>query len=188
MFLLLTYKSIIQWLIKNGFNREGLQTLADLQGDGDPTSPRIVDAFEKIKLIVQAECAAKQVTWIELFTKFWRQTLVAVTGQLFAQLNGINAVLFFLPIILVRSGKTVEDSLKFSFIAAWCYCAGTVPAIWAVEWSRKKWLMITTIGLIVALSAIGSTQLVSEGFPRGHEKMEYSNVIFTFFCVCEFYL
>lgn len=184
--LLLTYESLIQWLIKNGFNREGLQTLADLQGDGDPTSPRIVESYEKIKLIVQAECTAKQATWTDLFTKFWRQTLVAVTGQLFAQLNGINAVLFFLPIILVRAGKTVEDALKFAFIAAICYCAGTVPAIWAVEWSRKKWLLITTIALIVALSVIGSAQLVSEDLPRGNEKIVYSNVIFTFFCVCEF--
>ncbi|KAF8326663.1 uncharacterized protein EI90DRAFT_2999241 [Cantharellus anzutake] len=172
-----------RWLVRNGFENEGLQTLADLHGNGDVTSPEIVTAFKKMKLIIQMEDDAKQASWRDLFTKFWRQTLMGVSGQMFAQLNGINAVLFFLPIILIRSGKTVEESLKFSFIAAWCYCGGTVPAMWGVEWSRKKWLLGTTLALIVALSVIGSTQLVSEGFPRGPTKTEYSNVIFSFFCI-----
>ena len=80
-----------RWLIKNGFYEEGLATLADLQSDGNPDSEGIKETYKEIVAAIEFEKdLGGDCTWSQLFTEYTRRTVMGVTSQMFAQLNGIN--------------------------------------------------------------------------------------------------
>ena len=85
-----------RWLIKNGFRKEGLEAIADLQGNGDVRDAKIIKVYEDIVKAIEYEASfGGEATWGELFTKYTRRTIMGVTSQMFAQLNGINVCSYF---------------------------------------------------------------------------------------------
>jgi hypothetical protein len=125
-----------RWLIKSGFKTEGLWALADLQGDGDITSPVVAENYS---LIVEAlefelqQAEKEDATWKELFVKYSRRTFVGVTSQMFSQLNGINAILHFMPENFDRAGYSSQESLLYAGACAILYCAGTIPTLFYID-------------------------------------------------------
>jgi MFS family permease len=80
-----------RWLIKNGFMEEGLATLVDLQGDGSDNDEKVVLTYQEIVAAIEFEGnIGKSPTWWEIFTQYTRRTVMGITSQMFAQLNGIN--------------------------------------------------------------------------------------------------
>lgn len=90
-----------RWLIQNGFEAEGLWTLADLHGAGDVTHSDITASFHTMidTIAFENKEMRTEATWKELFTQYARRTIIGITSQMFAQLNGINAILHFLSVV-----------------------------------------------------------------------------------------
>lgn len=85
-------------LIKNNFKTEGLWTLADLHGHGDVTDIKVYETYSEIlNTLEYEERESSEASWGELFTRYRKRTFIAITSQMFAQLNGVNAILHFLP-------------------------------------------------------------------------------------------
>jgi hypothetical protein len=81
-------------LIKNGFYEEGLATLADLQADGNLEDPSVKETYQEIVAAIRfEEKLGGDCSWKELFTVYTRRTVMGITSQMFAQLNGINVSL-----------------------------------------------------------------------------------------------
>jgi len=90
-----------RWLVKNGFYGEGLATLADLQTDGDPNNERVKETYKEIVAAIEFEKElGGDSSWRQIFTQYTRRTVMGITSQMFAQLNGIN----------VRVNRPVECS------------------------------------------------------------------------------
>ncbi len=175
-----------RWLIKNGFNTEGLATLADLQGTGDITDPKILKTYEEIVAAIQYESsfARGEAGWRDLFTQYTRRTIMGITSQMFAQLNGINAILYFLPTVLLHAGFDIPRSLLYSGICAIVYVLGTVPALFLVDsWGRRPLLISGSIGMIACLSIMGGLQFHVHAIPRGPGRLPTANSIFSFVCL-----
>jgi hypothetical protein len=81
-----------RWLIRNGFHEEGLATLADLHGDGDINDKVIEATYREIAAAIELENMETENApgWLQMFTRYGRRTFMAITSQMFAQLNGIN--------------------------------------------------------------------------------------------------
>jgi MFS family permease len=94
-----------RWLIKNGFQRQGMLTLADLHAKGDIYDPLVTNSYASIQAAITLESHIGEATWSQLFTQYTRRAVVGITCQLFAQFNGINAILYFLPENLTRERK-----------------------------------------------------------------------------------
>lgn len=100
-------------LIKNGFQQEGMLTLADLHAKDDIYDPLVTKPYAGIQAAIILESYIGEVTWGQLFTQYTCCAIVSITChcQLFTQFNGINAILYFLPENLTRAGFTVSRSL-----------------------------------------------------------------------------
>ena len=120
-----------------------------------------------------------EATWAQLFTQYTRRTVVGITCQLFAQFNGINAILYFLPENLSRAGFDVGRSLLYSGACALVYCAGTVPTMFMVDrWGRRLFLLVGSVGLAAALALVGGLQYYEETLPLGSSRMSSADGIF----------
>ena len=161
-----------RFLIKNGFHDEGRRVLADLHADGDIDAPHIDATCAEIRDTVALEAAAGETTWAELFRTYSRRTLVGITCQLFAQCNGINAILYFLPENLTRAGFTTQRSLLFAAVAAILYCLGTIPTMFGIDkLGRRTFLIVGSVGLAVGLSVVGGLQLYVDKLSVGDAHM-----------------
>ncbi|KAF8268265.1 general substrate transporter [Lactarius quietus] len=173
-----------RWLIKNGFEMEGLATLADLHGTGDIYDPAIQASYAEIAATLEREKMLGEATWGQLFKQYTRRTVIGITCQLFAQFNGINAILYFLPENLGRAGFTVPRALLYSGACALVYCAGTIPTMFLIDkWGRRFFLLIGSVLLAMALAIIGGLQYYSSTLPFGDARLPTANGIFAAVCV-----
>lgn len=173
-----------RWLVQHGYRDEALQALADLHGNGDPTDPHIVKQFDDIETTINVEKAMGEVGWMELFRQYPRRCLVGISCQSFAQSNGINVILYYLPENLTRAGLSIQKSLLYSGACAIIYCAGTLPTmVWIDKWGRRKFLLFGSIGLAAALAVIGALQFRIDGLPQGGVRVPTANVFFAFVCL-----
>lgn len=77
-----------------------------------------------------------------MFGRYRRRTMMAITGQMFAQLNGINVISFYLPSTLSKAGYTTKQALLYNAANSVIYCAATIPTwILADRWGRRPLLM-----------------------------------------------
>ena len=175
-----------RWLVANGFEEEGLHVLADLHAAGDTRRPHIVATYVEIAAAVDYERKMGQATWRQIFRQYTRRCIVGITCQMFAQLNGINAILYFLPSNLTRAGFTISRSLLYAGACALVYCSGTIPAMFLIDrWGRRTILLIGSIVLAVSLSIVGALQYHSNTLPEGPARIPVADGLF--FGVC-FYL
>jgi len=175
-----------RWLVANGFEQEGLRVLADLHGSGDTKSPHIVATYVDIVAVVEYERTMGEATWRQLFRQYTRRSIVGITCQMFAQLNGINAILYFLPSNLTRAGFSIARSLLYAGACAIIYCSGTIPAMFLIDyWGRRTILLIGSVVLAASLSIVGALQYYSNSLPEGPARIPVANGLF--FGVC-FYL
>lgn len=78
-----------------------------------------------------------------MFTVYRKRTIIGVTVQMFAQLNGINIISFYLPSTLAAAGFGERKSLLYTACNALPYTAATVVTWWlADKWGRKPLLIL----------------------------------------------
>lgn len=168
-----------RWLLKSGFEREALKTLADLHGTGDTEDHDIQSTFLEIAAAIKYEEALGEAGWRQLFTDYTRRTIMGITCQLFAQFNGINALLYFLPTDLGRAGFSVSRALLFSGVSAIIYCLGTIPTMFLIDrWGRRPFLLTGSFILAACFAAIGGLQYRVDSLPVGPQRLPYANGIF----------
>jgi MFS family permease len=168
-----------RWLIKNGFKHAGFSALADLHADGDLCDPVVLETYASIDTAILLEEDMGQASWGQLFSQYTRRAVIGMTCQLFAQFNGINAVLYYLPENLARAGFSVSRSLLYSGICALVYCAGTIPTMFLVDrWGRKAFLLLGSAGLAGALALIGGLQFHADSLAEGTARLSTADGIF----------
>ena len=177
-----------RWLIKNGFQMEGLGTLADLHGTGDMSDPVIQASYAEIAATVEREKTLGEASWSQVFKQYTRRAIIGITCQLFAQFNGINAILYFLPENLGRAGFTIPRALLYSGACALVYCAGTIPTMLLIDkWGRKIFLVVGSCALAIALAVIGGLQYHANTLPFGDARIPTADGIFAAVCVYLFF-
>lgn len=97
----------------------------------------------EIKEAVKYEASLGQSTWGEMFTRYRKRTLVGITAQMFAQLNGINVISFYLPTTLANAGFDDRKSLLYTAANSIPYVAATILTWWlADKWGRRPLLIL----------------------------------------------
>jgi MFS family permease len=90
-----------------------------------------------------------------MFTRYRKRTIVGITVQMFAQLNGINIISFYLPSTLAAAGFDERKSLLYTAANAIPYTAATI-ATWylADRWGRKPLLILGGVLMTVLLAIV----------------------------------
>ncbi|KAJ7905909.1 general substrate transporter [Mycena leptocephala] len=160
-----------RWLIQNGFKTEGLWTLADLHARGDVTDEGVNHTYYAIVDTLEMEertgdGAGTAAPWSALFRNYPRRTLIGLTARMFAQLNGINAILHFLPEHLAQAGFSIPHALFFAGCCSLLYSLGTLPAILFIDkLGRRRFLIVGSIALACSLTLVGCLQLYVDRWP-----------------------
>ncbi|KAF9532893.1 hypothetical protein CPB83DRAFT_903395 [Crepidotus variabilis] len=173
-----------RWLVKNGFKRAGMTALANLHSKGDVYDPVVLKTYDCIEAAIIVEDVMGEATWGQLFSQYTRRSAVGITCQLFAQFNGINAVLYYLPENLTRAGFDIGRSLLYAGACALIYCAGTIPTMFFVDkWGRVPFLLVGSVGLAAALAIVGGLQYYADSLPEGIEMLPAADGIFAGVCL-----
>jgi MFS family permease len=144
-----------RWLAKAGFFKESLQTIADLHSNGDIEDEGVQRVFLEIQEAVRFEETLGSAGWGEMFTVYRKRTIVGITVQMFAQLNGINIISFYLPSTLADAGFDTKKSLLYTAANAVPYTAATVATWWLADhWGRKPLLITGGIAMAVLLAVV----------------------------------
>ncbi|KAK5999208.1 Major facilitator-type transporter ecdD [Cladobotryum mycophilum] len=145
-----------RWLARNGFTKECLQTVADLHTpDGNTQAPHVQKVMLEIQEATRYEATLGESTWGEMFTRYRKRTLVGITAQMFAQLNGINVISFYLPTTLASAGFSQEKSLLYTAANSIPYVSATILTWWlADKWGRRPLLMLGGVLMAIALCIV----------------------------------
>ncbi|CAI0647772.1 unnamed protein product [Colletotrichum noveboracense] len=109
----------------------------------------------EISEAVRYEATLGQSSWREMFTRYRKRTIVGITAQMFAQLNGINVISFYLPTTLAKAGMSQSKSLLYTAANSIPYVAATTLSWWLADrWGRRPLLILGGILMAIALSIV----------------------------------
>lgn len=90
-----------------------------------------------------------------MFTVYRKRTIVGITVQMFAQLNGINIISFYLPSTLAAAGFDNRKSLLYTGANSIPYVAATIVMWWLADrWGRRGPLILGGIAMAVLLGIV----------------------------------
>lgn len=152
-----------RWLLNHDHDVEGLIVIADLHSDGDVQDQRAKDEYHTIKetvLISRMEGEGKSYT--KVFKRYRRRMLIAMSSQMFAQLNGINVISYYAPLVFEQAGWVGRQAILMTGINGVIYILSTLPP-WSLvdKWGRKPILMVGGIFMGLALVSISLSLLAN---------------------------
>lgn len=138
-------------MIERGQHQEGRALLQRLRG--------VADVDEEFNDLVSASEASKKVEhpWRNLVESKYRFYLVmAIAIPLFQGLSGINAVIFYVPLLFNSVGFGTDASLISAVITGGVNVLGTVVSIYAVDkWGRRFLFIQGGIQMLICQIVVG---------------------------------
>ena len=137
-----------RWLISNNREQEAKSIITKVAGE-----KRAASQVKEIKEVISEETSK----FSDLFKGGYKTALViAVALSIFSEMSGITVVFFYGPTILEKAGLSLGDSLGGFAIIGIVNVVFTVIALWLMDIAgRKKLLLVGTVGVIIAHTAIG---------------------------------
>lgn len=90
-----------------------------------------------------------------MFRKYSKRVFIAMSAQALAQLNGINVISYYAPLVFEQAGWVGQKAILMTGINGMTYLASTIPPWYLVDrWGRRVILLSGAIAMIFALSAI----------------------------------
>ncbi|EDK45198.1 hypothetical protein LELG_03377 [Lodderomyces elongisporus NRRL YB-4239] len=132
-----------RWLLNHDHDLEGMIVIADMYADGDVEDDHAKSEYRQIKegvLIDRIEGGERSYEY--LFKKYAKRLSVACFGLMFSQLNGINLISYYAPMIFESAGWVGRKAIFMTGINSIVYVASTIPPWYLVDsWGRKPLLM-----------------------------------------------
>jgi len=123
------------------------------------------EEFFLMKVSVQeeeAEVAAgasnKNFPWVDFFTvpRCRRAIIYANTMILLGQLTGVNAIMYYMSVLMNQIGFDPERANYMSLVGGGALLIGTIPAIFLMETcGRRFWAILMLPGFFIGLVLIG---------------------------------
>ncbi|VVT48871.1 uncharacterized protein SAPINGB_P001991 [Magnusiomyces paraingens] len=144
-----------RWLLDHDHDDAGLRVIADLHGGGDVHHPRARQEFREIKDSVLLARLEGERSYTQMWRRYKKRVLIAMSSQMFAQLNGINVISYYAPLVFEQAGWVGRQAILMTGINSLVYILSTIPP-WYVSdrWGRRFILMSGALVMAVALSLI----------------------------------
>ncbi|KAE9408206.1 general substrate transporter [Gymnopus androsaceus JB14] len=140
-----------RWCIDTDKDAEGMRILVDLHG-GDPEDPTAIAEFKEIKdRVIEERDSGASRSYVEMWKKYKRRVLLAMSSQAFAQLNGINVISYY-----AQAGWIGRDAILMTGINSLIYILSTLPPWYLVDrWGRRPILLSGAVVMAISLTATG---------------------------------
>ncbi|GLA48463.1 hypothetical protein AnigIFM63604_003981 [Aspergillus niger] len=144
-----------RWLLDNDHDEEGMVVIANLYGGGDLHSDKARQEYREIKMNVLLQRQEGERSYTDMFRRYYKRVLIAMSAQALAQLNGINVISYYAPLVFESAGWAGRDAILMTGINAISYLASTVPPWYLVDrWGRRPILLSGAVAMIISLSLI----------------------------------
>jgi hypothetical protein len=144
-----------RWLLDNDHDEEGMVVIANLYGKGDLHNPEAQREYREIKMNVLITRQEGERSYVDMFKRYNRRVLIAMSAQALAQLNGINVISYYAPLVFESAGWAGRDAILMTGINGLTYLASTVPPWYLVDgWGRRPILLSGALAMVLSLSAI----------------------------------
>lgn len=152
-----------RWLLNHDHDVEGLIVIADLHSDGDVQDHRAHEEYRGIKetvLISRLEGERKSYSYV--FKRYRTRMLIAMSSQMFAQLNGINVISYYAPMVFEQAGWVGREAILMTGINGIIYVISTIlPWHLVDKWGRKPILLTGAIVMGMALLSISFSLFIN---------------------------
>ncbi|RDW69183.1 putative MFS monosaccharide transporter [Aspergillus mulundensis] len=144
-----------RWLLDNDHDEEGMVVIANLYGKGDLHNPEAQKEYREIKMNVLITRQEGERSYADMFRRYNKRVLIAMSAQALAQLNGINVISYYAPLVFESAGWAGRDAILMTGINGLIYLASTVPPWYLVDrWGRRPILLSGALAMVLSLSAI----------------------------------
>jgi sugar porter (SP) family MFS transporter len=144
-----------RWLLDNDYDEEGMVVIANLHGGGDVFNPVARQEFRDIKETVLLHRLEGERSYADMWKKYKKRVLIAMSSQAFAQLNGINVISYYAPLVFEQAGWVGRDAILMTGINGIIYVLSTIPPWYLADrWGRRIILMSGAVVMAIALSLI----------------------------------
>ena len=144
-----------RWLLDNDHDEEGIVVIANLYGKGDIHSTNARDEYREIKMNVLLQRQEGERSYSDMFKRYYKRVFIAMSAQALAQLNGINVISYYAPLVFEQAGWTGRDAILMTGINSMTYLASTVPPWYIVDRLGRRFILLSgAIAMIISLSAI----------------------------------
>lgn len=151
-----------RWLLDNDHDKEGLLVLGNLHGGGDVNHPEAQQEFRDIKESVLLERLEGERTYRYMWRRYKKRVLIAMSSQAFAQLNGINVISYYAPLVFEEAGWKGRNAILMTGINGLIYIASTIPPWYLADrWGRRLILLSGAIIMALALSCISISMYIA---------------------------
>ncbi|TYJ53900.1 hypothetical protein B9479_005449 [Cryptococcus floricola] len=144
-----------RYLVDTDQEVEGLAVIADFQGkalDADTVQAE----YKEIRDAVLADRAVGDRSYKALWRRYKGRVLIAMSSQLFAQLNGINVISYYAPLVFEQAGWIGRDAILMTGINALCYVASSLPPWYLMDRAGRRPILLTgAVAMSIALTATG---------------------------------
>jgi hypothetical protein len=141
--------------LDNDHDEEGIVVIANLYGKGDIHNPKARDEYREIKMNVLLQRQEGERSYRDMFKRYSRRVFIAMSAQALAQLNGINVISYYAPLVFEEAGWYGRKAILMTGINAITYLLSTIPPWYIVDTlGRRKILLSGALMMALSLSAI----------------------------------
>lgn len=155
-----------RWLLDHDHDIEGMIVISDLYADGVVEDEVAKFEYRQIKenvLIQRVEGGER--SYLYMFSRYKKRLSVACFSQMFAQLNGINIVSYYAPMIFESAGWVGRSAIFMTGINSLVYIASTIPPWYLVDgWGRKPLLLSGAIVMAISLFSIAYSLFLDDTY------------------------
>lgn len=155
-----------RWLLDHDDDIEGMIVISDLYADGDIEDEVAKLEFRQIKenvLIARVEGGERSYRY--MVTRYTKRLSVACFSQMFAQMNGINIISYYAPMIFESAGWLGRSAILMTGINSLVYLASTIPPWYLVDgWGRKPLLLSGAVVMGVSLFLISYSLFLNDKY------------------------
>ncbi|TIA75092.1 hypothetical protein E3P91_00667 [Wallemia ichthyophaga] len=144
-----------RWLLDQKQDDEGFRVLVDIHG-GYYNNVKADREYREITDAVEQDSMEPDRSYTCLFKKYKARVFIAMSSQLFAQLNGINVISYYMPLVMISAGWVGRDALLMTGINSLVYIASTIPPWYLVDkWGRRFILLSGATVMCFSLTLTG---------------------------------
>jgi hypothetical protein len=150
-----------RWLLDNDHDEEGIVVIANLYGKGDIHNPKAREEYREIKMNVLLGRQEGERSYVDMFKRYSKRVFIAMSAQALAQLNGINVISYYAPLVFEEAGWMGRQAILMTGINAITYLLSTIPPWYIVDTlGRRKILLSGALMMVVSLTAISYFQFL----------------------------
>ncbi|CZT08812.1 related to sugar transport protein STP1 [Rhynchosporium agropyri] len=144
-----------RWLLDNDHDEEGIVVIANLYGEGDIHNAKARDEFREIKMDVLLSRQEGEKSYADMFKRYRTRVFIAMSAQALAQLNGINVISYYAPLVFESAGWIGRQAILMTGINSITYLMSSIPPWYLVDrWGRRFILLSGAIAMAISLSLI----------------------------------